>query len=196
MLSETEMQAIRTQVALEPEGSLARTLLTELDERKAAETVRAHNALKADLKRTAALTDEEANRLIAALQRGQEIQTAMMPCRHCQGTGTLFTSGCIGGTHRQCSKCFGGGKAKQIVVPPTLREEYDAKLKELLANRRGARMIDPELETKLAGELLAIFTRLTPEEQAAVKRPEPPQGQFSLIAHDSDGRLIGYEDCD
>jgi hypothetical protein len=78
----------------------------------------------------------------------------------------------------------------------TIREQYDAKLKALLANRRGRRVVDPNLEARLADEMYEIFIQLTPEEQTQVQRPEPPNGVFSLIAHDDQGRLIGYEDLD
>lgn len=80
-----------------------------------------------------------------------------------------------------------------------LSEVYNAKLQELMANRDerfGRCPKDVDLEYRICDQLWDIFQQMTPDEQASVKRPEPPRIKNSLIAQDEYGRLIGYEDLD
>ena len=77
-------------------------------------------------------------------------------------------------------------------------EKWNEKLAEMKANRMGphGRVVrHAEVEDKLCAEMEALFSEMTPAERDSVERPLPPT-QRSLIAHNNNGELIGYEDHD
>ena len=77
-------------------------------------------------------------------------------------------------------------------------ELWNEKLKALKANRHGPNgnvVKDRTTEERLAIELECLFSEMPREERESVERPEPPIWP-SLIAHNSKGQLIGYEDLD
>jgi hypothetical protein len=118
MLKDTELQAIREQVLLEPEESLARILLAEVDELRKAKSDNARRQARAMLQQYDDITDEEAERVLVAIETGNPPNYEITQCRRCNGSGSIFKPGCIGGRHEKCSGCHGKGKRSQVVVPP------------------------------------------------------------------------------
>jgi hypothetical protein len=76
-------------------------------------------------------------------------------------------------------------------------EKWEVALIKMKANRLGtSRVIKHQaVEDELVAEMEVLFSEMTPAERDSVERPEPPT-QRSLIAHNSQGQLIGYEDHD
>ena len=73
-------------------------------------------------------------------------------------------------------------------------KKWNETFERLMANRKNEKFpVDWEVEDACVKELETQFESLTYAERREVRRPVPPQRQ-SLIAHDSQGRLIGYED--
>lgn len=75
-------------------------------------------------------------------------------------------------------------------------EKWNEKLAAMKANRNGPSgrvVIHAEVEERLCAEMEALFSEMTREERASLEYPEPPIRR-SLIAHNDEGELIGYED--
>lgn len=72
--------------------------------------------------------------------------------------------------------------------------EWEEKVAELHRNRRHRVPKDWRVEDALTQQLEGIHARLTKKELSTVTKPVPPV-KPDLIAHDSDGHLIGYEEC-
>jgi hypothetical protein len=76
-------------------------------------------------------------------------------------------------------------------------ELWASKLAEMKANRHGRIPKDRAVEERLAEEMLELWEQLSPAEQGAVERPEPPRYRDSpmdLIALNDRGYLIGFEE--
>lgn len=79
-------------------------------------------------------------------------------------------------------------------------EQWNAKLKELYANRKGPpgefpprTPKDVAVEEKIVAEMEGIFSEMTKEEREKVEFPPPPRIRNSIIAQDEYGRLYGFE---
>ncbi len=117
-MNKAELDALREKVALEPEGSLARVLLDEVDRLNEEASRRAHAEMRRMLMTNDSLTEEEAERVIGVFMAGKVPEMEMAKCRACEGTGRRTESGCFGPRFGgRCPKCHGRGQRMQYKIP-------------------------------------------------------------------------------
>ena len=77
-------------------------------------------------------------------------------------------------------------------------DRWVIKLAEMQRNMNGRLVADEVLHLQLEEEMESLRAAMTVEEWASVEKPLRPvlRGDLSLIAHNSKGQLIGYEDLD
>lgn len=73
-------------------------------------------------------------------------------------------------------------------------QAWDLTLGQLLRNRYHRVPRDWAKEEQYLSELELLYEQLTEHERLSVRYPQPPV-RPSLIAHDSGGHLIGFEEC-
>lgn len=117
-MDKAELDDIRAKVALEPEGSLARLLLEELDRVHARMEEAGTAYARASLKNHHHLTNEEADKVMVLFARGETPDMETGRCRACKGKGYAETIGCFGSNRNgDCPKCHGRGTTYRIKVP-------------------------------------------------------------------------------
>ena len=92
-MDKAELDDIRAKVALEPEGSLARLLLEELDRVHARMEEAGTAYARASLKNHHHLTNEEADKVMVLFVRGETPDMETGRCRACKGKGYAETIG-------------------------------------------------------------------------------------------------------
>lgn len=117
MLTQDEIEAIRTQVADEPEASPARQLLAHLDAVMEAAKKRSLSETKKFLVQDERLTEAEAEAVLAGIEQGWGVQYGEGPCRVCKGRGRVTVPQCMGVKTERCSRCYGKGRMSHIIAP-------------------------------------------------------------------------------
>lgn len=112
MIPENKLDELRSLVAETPDGSVARTLLTMIDEANVSEKRRDRKKLL-DLVRQQGRTPEEAETLVSAYEAGGEVEMETIRCWGCEGWGSVLGPN----GERECSTCLGCQKASRFKMP-------------------------------------------------------------------------------
>lgn len=118
-MNQDERDALRARVDAEPDddrGRLARTLMAEVDRLNESINRRARADLLNSLVTGHHLSLENANRYIDTRPM-PTFQMEKGPCRACDGHGSRFEPGCIGGRHTSCKRCHGRGSTTRLRLP-------------------------------------------------------------------------------
>ncbi len=86
--------------------------VTALNEKREAEQ---RAVLIAQLCRTERISHEDAVRVVDALKE-HPLEHEIGPCRACDGTGSQFHPGCIGGSYKKCPKCHDRNSRRQLRI--------------------------------------------------------------------------------
>jgi hypothetical protein len=118
-MNNEERAALRARVDAEPDderGQLARTLMALIDRMHEKSEAEARASLIQMLVRQDHISLEEATRYVDTKPM-PAFEHEFGPCRACDGRGSAFEPGCIGGRWKRCDACRGRGKRKRLRLP-------------------------------------------------------------------------------